>query len=133
VWTLLLVVPAGLLVVLLGIPAPLWLLVLTAFVGSACLSVTNVVWFATLQEKIPERSMSRISSFDWFGSVALNPIGYALVGPLAASIGVGRTLVLAGALNLASTASMLGVPSVRELRAGPEADDEPPGAQIEPV
>ena len=63
-----------------------------------------------------------MSSFDWFGSVALNPIGYALTGPLSEAIGVGHTLALAGLLNLGSTIAVLVVPSVRSLRAGPEID-----------
>ena len=63
-----------------------------------------------------------MSSFDWFSSVALNPIGYALIGPLSEAIGVGRTLALAGLLNLGSTMAVLAVPSVRALRAGPEID-----------
>jgi hypothetical protein len=76
----------------------------------------------TLQEKIPEHALSRVSSFDWFGSVALNPVGYALVGPLSEALGVGSALVLAGALNLGSTLAMLLVPSVRGLRAGRDAE-----------
>ena len=54
-----------------------------------------------------------MSSFDWFGSVALNPIGYALIGPLSNAVGVGEALLLAGTLNLGSTLAMLLVPSVR--------------------
>ena len=44
-------------------------------------------WMTALQRNVPEHALSRISSFDWLGSVALNPIGYALIGPLAVAIG----------------------------------------------
>ena len=119
--TLLSVVPAAVVLLLLGVVAPVWLIVPVAFVSGACFAIGGAVWFSTLQEKIPEQSLSRVSSFDWFGSVALNPIGYALVGPLATAIGTQEALLLAAGLNLGSTLSMLLVGSVRNLRAGPEA------------
>jgi len=126
--TMLLVVPAGVQVVLLGVGAPLWAIAAASFVSGICMAVGGAVWFATVQEKIPEHAISRVSSFDWFGSVALNPIGYAVVGPLSQAIGVGETLVVAGALNLVCTAVILGVPSVRGLRAGPDRAPVPEAA-----
>jgi hypothetical protein len=120
--TLFLTVPAAVVLLLLGVEAPLWLIVPVSFVSGACFAIDGAVWFTTLQEKIPEHALSRVSSFDWFGSVALNPVGYALVGPLSEALGVGSALVLAGALNLGSTLAMLLVPSVRGLRAGRDAE-----------
>ena len=70
-----------------------------AFVSGVGFATGGAVWSGTLQEKIPRESISRISSFDWFGSVALNPIGYALIGPLSTVIGVSESLVLTGLLN----------------------------------
>ena len=61
--------------------------------------------------------MSRLSSFDWFGSIALNPIGYLLVGPLSDRIGVPETLYLAAALNAAVTFVVASTPSIRGLMA----------------
>jgi MFS family permease len=124
--TMLLVLPAGVQVVLLGLSAPLWLITGVAFVSGCTFAIDGAVWFSTLQQKIPEESISRISSFDWFGSVALNPIGYALVGPLSGAIGVGETLVLAGVLNICCSVAMLAVPSVRTLRAGPAQREAAP-------
>lgn len=117
---LVLVLPAGFQVLLLGVGAPLWAITATAFISGGGFAIGNAVWFSTLQEKIPEHAISRISSFDWFGSVALNPIGYALIGPLSEVIGVGESLLIAGGLNIVITVSMLAIPSVRRLRAGPE-------------
>ena len=93
----------------------------TAAAGSGIGFATGgAVWSGTLQEKIPRESISRISSFDWFGSVALNPIGYALIGPLSTVIGVSESLVLTGLLNIASSLAMIAIPSVRALGPGPE-------------
>ena len=74
------------------------------------------------QRNIPEHALSRISSYDWFGSVALDPIGYAIIGPIAAAIGTPETLVIAGVLNVLVCLSVVLVPSVRAIRSdGPVA------------
>ena len=70
---------------------------------------------------MPEHALSRISSFDWLGSVALNPLGYALIGPIAGAVGTSETLVIAGVLNMATCIAVVLVPSVRGLRGTPAA------------
>jgi predicted membrane-bound spermidine synthase len=107
---------------LLAVPAPVAVLAALSFVTSAFLTIGDAVWFATLQRHIPEHAISRISSFDWLGSVALHPLGYVLVGPISDSLGVGRTLALAGALNLVCAAAVLTVSAVRALGEYPEAE-----------
>ncbi len=121
----LLVVPAGVELLVLGLGAPLWAITGVAFATGCGFAIGNAVWLSTLQEKIPEDLISRISSFDWFGSVALKPIGYALIGPLSEAIGVGEALVFAGVVNLGTTMAMLAVPGVRALRSGPEPRPPP--------
>jgi hypothetical protein len=69
-----------------------------------------------LQQRIPPHALSRIASFDWFGSVALNPIGYVLVGPVSSAIGVASTLYLAGAINAVTGLLVMVMPSVRAIR-----------------
>jgi hypothetical protein len=66
--------------------------------------------------------ISRISSYDWLGSVVLNPLGYAAVGPLSAAIGVGPALYVAASVNVAAMLGVLSLPSIRALRSGVEAD-----------
>ena len=43
-----------------------------------------------------QESISRVSSYDWFGSLLFNPLGLALAGPIAAAIGTSETLAIAG-------------------------------------
>src|SRR5262249_58408075 len=64
--------------------------------GFAALSFSNALWLTTLQERIPRRSLSRVSAYDWLGSPMFQPIGYALAGPPGAALGISATL-LAGA------------------------------------
>jgi MFS family permease len=113
----LLVIPAGLLLLTLAVPLPLPLLALAAFVTGVGFAFGDAIWMSTLQRCVPEHALSRISSFDWLGSVALNPIGYALIGPLAVAFGTSEMLVVAGLLNIATCVCVLLVPSVHSLRA----------------
>jgi hypothetical protein len=101
VWATLLAAPMAILLALLGAAAPVPLLCLAGLIASVGLTSCDIIWFTTFQLRVPDHLMSRLSSFDWFGSVVLNPIGYALIGPVAATLGVSRTLYLAAALNAA--------------------------------
>src|SRR5262245_10834894 len=74
------------------------------------------VWTTTLQQEIPERSLSRVSSYDWLGSLAFLPLGFVLAGPVAAAIGVSTTLWISSAWVVISTAAVLLVPGIWALR-----------------
>jgi len=43
--------------------------------------VFNSLWETTLQRQIPDAALSRVSAYDWFGSLLMQPLGFALVGP----------------------------------------------------
>lgn len=110
---------------LLAIPAPLAVLLPITFLSGVGPMMFNTLWETTLQQHIPEHARSRVSAYDWFGSLALAPIGYALVGPLAGAIGVSAALYLCGTAELGLLGSMLSVRDVRMLETahrvvGPE-------------
>ncbi|MBA3688216.1 MAG: MFS transporter [Chloroflexi bacterium] len=117
----LMVVPAGLLLAALAVPLPLIGLAVVSFVVGIGFALGNTLWMTALQRNVPEHALSRISSFDWLGSVALNPIGYALIGPIAAGFGTSRTLALAAILNVAVCVSVVLVPSVRQIGMHPRS------------
>jgi hypothetical protein len=104
---------------LLTIAVPLQVVLIAAmgFVTGMGFAFGDTLWTTALQRNVPEHALSRISSFDWLGSVALNPIGYALIGPLAAAVGTSEMLVIAGILNIAVCLVVALVPSVRALRS----------------
>ncbi|HEY5434091.1 MAG TPA: hypothetical protein VIK13_02555 [Candidatus Limnocylindrales bacterium] len=117
--TQLLVLPAGLLLAALAVPvSPGWIAAVAFTVGVG-FALGNTLWVTTLQRNVPAHALSRISSFDWIGSVALNPIGYVLIGPIAAAIGTSETLAVAAVLNIAVCLSVVLVPSVRAIRMEP--------------
>jgi hypothetical protein len=83
------------------------------------------VWRHHLVHDLPARDTRppdvELSSFDWFGSVVLNPLGYALVGPLANVLGVSTTLYLAAVLNAVVSVGVAATPAIRKLERSPRA------------
>jgi MFS family permease len=100
-----------------GAPAPL--LVVAALLSGAGMMLGLSVWESTLQRHIPGKSLSRVSSYDWFGSLAFYPLGLAIWGPVAGAIGISPALWLAFGLFLAAMLALLAVPDVRQLPASP--------------
>jgi MFS family permease len=90
-----------------------------AFLAGAGMALTISVWEATLQRHVPGESLSRVSSYDWFGSLAFYPLGLAIWGPIAAAIGVSTSLWLSFGMAAAMTVALLSVPDIRRLPAAP--------------
>jgi MFS family permease len=104
----------------LGLGLPVAPIVVVSFLRSIGLAWGDALWYTALQEHVPERALSRVASLDWTGTLLLNPLGFALIGPLAAVVGVRATLVGSALLTAAATISVISVPSVRNLRAEPQ-------------
>jgi len=66
-----------------------------------------VWWETALAQRIPAHLLSRVSAWDWLGSLLLLPTGYLLAGPLAAAVGPAEVLVVGGLLGM--LASVLGL------------------------
>jgi hypothetical protein len=115
-----LMLPTAGFLALLGAAAPVWLLCLGGFIAGVGLTSGDIFWVTTFQRLVPEHLLSRLSSFDWLGSVALNPIGYALVGPLASRIGSAETIYFAAALNAAISVIVAVLPAIRGLQLDEE-------------
>ena len=82
----------------LAAPLPLGIVLAASAVSGAILELTEVCWGATLAQQIPPGILSRISSYDQFGGLALSPLGAGVAGPLAAAFGPAAVLVASGAL-----------------------------------
>ena len=48
------------------------------FLRGACIGFSLAMWETMVMERVPENRLSRVISVDWFGSMALLPVGYAL-------------------------------------------------------
>jgi hypothetical protein len=109
------VFPMGVPIALLGLRSPLWTIAVTAFAAGASLDVFSVLWDTALQQHIPPAALSRVSSYDWLGSLALGPLGLIAAGPAAAAFGLDWALWGCGLLVVLPTALALLSPSVRNL------------------
>jgi hypothetical protein len=101
---------------LLARPFPAPAVAVAAALGFCALSFSNALWFTALQERIPRQALSRVSAYDWLGSRAFQPLGYALAGPAAAVIGIPATLIAGAAVHASASLAVALVPGVRSLR-----------------
>ncbi len=83
-----------------------------------CVAFGFTVWETTLGREVPAESLSRVTSFDWFTSVGLMPLGYALVGPVADALGLDTTMFAASAIVVALALTSLLLRDIRRFRFG---------------
>jgi MFS family permease len=102
----------------LAVPLPLPVIAVCFLVNGLCLNVFEILWSTSLQQHVPPEALSRVASYDWFGSLALTPVALAAAGPLAAAIGLEAALWVSCALCAVATLALLD-PQVRGLRAAP--------------
>ncbi|HEV2361959.1 MAG TPA: MFS transporter [Acidimicrobiales bacterium] len=102
--------------VALGLRAPLALIAASAGLMGLSMAVFAVLWDTTMQREVPPEVLSRVSSYDWFGSLVFLPLGYAVIGPVSAAIGVRGTFLLSAGYAAGSSVLVLCVPAVRHMR-----------------
>ena len=73
----------------------LWQFVLFALFEGACMTAGMVVWGTLMSTRVPPELRGRVHSLDWFVSIGLTPVSFALTGPVSSAIGIDATLVLA--------------------------------------
>lgn len=109
--------------ILFATGAPLWLVVPAIALAGVGIALFDVWWITALAERIPPHLLSRVTSYDWMGSLALIPIGYLLAGP--AGEWLGAVEVLAGGSLLALLCLALAL-LPRETRMLERLDGAPP-------
>jgi MFS family permease len=102
---------------LLAVHAPALVVACGTFLAGTGNMVFNSLWETALQRHIAPAALSRVSAYDWFGSLAFQPVGLAIAGPLAAGLGESTTLWIAAAGSVAMAAVLVATPSVRALTA----------------
>jgi MFS family permease len=106
-------------------PFPAVVIGLGAAIGSATLEISNTLWYTTLQEWVPRDALSRVSAYDWLGSLVFQPLGFVLAGPLAQLFGIRPTLIGAAVVLAVAALGVTAVPSIRDLqRRAPEPAGE---------
>ena len=92
-----------------------WQAMVACFLFNALEGAGTIVWITTKQRLVPNRLLGRVSSLDWFVSIGLLPLSYALTGPVAEAIGVRATLVWAGVIGSTVTFAFLFLPGMRDI------------------
>ena len=79
-----------------GLMDSFWLLALALFIFGATGSVGMVIWGTLLQRRVPPHLLGRVSSLDFFVSLALMPVSMALAGPAASVLPIWLIFLVAG-------------------------------------
>ena len=104
-------------IALFALGAPRALAVAAFVVGGAGFSLFQVLWHTALAQRIPPHALSRVSSYDWLGSLALLPLGYLLAGPIGEAYGAAEVLAVGALVGFALSVGGLAIPDVWRLRA----------------
>jgi len=115
-----------LLLVLFGAGAPVPLVLGFAAATGGGFALFDVWWHTAMAERIPAGALSRVSSYDWMGSLVLLPVGFVVAGPVADATSAGAVLVVGGILTAAVLALGLLPRQTRTLRRTAR-DAEPAG------
>jgi MFS family permease len=113
----------------LAVPVAVPLIAVTSFAAGASGEVFAVNWVTTMQQEIPPAALSRVSAYDWVGSLALAPVGTVIAGPLLVAFGARSVLAVGAVLIIIFTAAVFTVPEVRQLRRKPAQLPDPPAPE----
>ncbi|SMH46816.1 Predicted arabinose efflux permease, MFS family [Rathayibacter oskolensis] len=88
--------------VLLGVVDQLWMIAAILFVDGVTGSAAQVLWGTLLQQRVPPALLGRVSSLDFFVSLALMPVSMAVAGPVGEAFGLAPTFAIVGLLAAAA-------------------------------
>jgi MFS family permease len=104
--------------VIIGSGLPILAIAAVEFFAAIGVSAFFTLWETTLQEHIPEDSISRVSSYDYVASAGMMPLGVILAGPISQAVGIHTTLAWMSAIGIAAAIACFAVPVVRNLPRG---------------
>ncbi|MGZ4614074.1 MAG: MFS transporter [Actinomycetes bacterium] len=95
-----------------------WAIAGLEVLAGICVTGTFTLWETSLQEHVPDRALSRVSSYDYLTSAGLIPLGNLLSGAAVAALGLKQSLFTMSALGIAAALAVFAVPAVRHLPRG---------------
>lgn len=105
--------------IVFALSSPLALVLPFAFATGFGFSLFGVWWETALARHIPPHAISRVSAYDWMGSLALLPLGFVIAGPLAGAFGARNVLGVGSAIGFVLLLVALTPRSTRELNGAP--------------
>ena len=98
-----------------GIAQSRWGLVAACFAFNALEAAGTIAWATTKQRLVPPEMLGRVSSLDWFISIAGLPLSFSLTAPAAHLFGARETMIGAGVLGATVTLAALFLPGMRDV------------------
>jgi MFS family permease len=105
--------------VLLGLHLPIYLVVVCQFIAALGITVEGTLLWTTMQQTVPERAMSRVTSLEYAATMSVMPLGYVLIGPLQQSVGTSTTLIGCSLAVILVTSLCFMIQDVRMLESTP--------------
>ncbi|MGE0219687.1 tetracycline efflux MFS transporter Tet(V) [Mycolicibacterium sp.] len=81
-----------------GVTSSFPLMALATFVIGVTDGAGMVIWGTLLQRRVPAAMLGRVSSLDFFVSLAFMPVSFAIVGPLSKVVSMQTIFLVAGSL-----------------------------------
>ena len=75
-----------------------------------------VIWGTLLQRRVPTEMLGRVSSLDFFVSLAFMPVSFAIAGPLSKVVSMETIFLVAGVVPVLLAAVALAAARMRERR-----------------
>jgi MFS family permease len=107
-----------------------WQAMIACLLFNALETAGTIVWATTKQRLVPRHLLGRVSSLDWFISIGLLPLSFALTGPAANLFGTRATLIGAGVLGAIVTLSFLFLPGLRSIEEEPLPEHAPEREEV---
>jgi DHA3 family tetracycline resistance protein-like MFS transporter len=82
--------------VIIGFTSSFGLMALATFVVGVTDGAGMVIWGTLLQRRVPTEMLGRVSSLDFFVSLAFMPVSFAIVGPLSKVVSMQTIFLVAG-------------------------------------
>ncbi|AEV74120.1 arabinose efflux permease family protein [Mycolicibacterium rhodesiae NBB3] len=82
--------------VIIGFTSSFSLMALATFVVGVTDGAGMVIWGTLLQRRVPTEMLGRVSSLDFFVSLAFMPVSFAIVGPLSKVVSMQAIFLVAG-------------------------------------
>jgi MFS family permease len=90
-----------------------WVMAVCGAFWGAAMAFGMIVWTTRMATRVPVRLRGRVNSVDWFVSIGLAPLSFALTAPVADAIGVQETLLVAAIVPAVFTLSLLFLTGMR--------------------
>ena len=110
---------------MLATTAPTWALLAAGATLGVVWGMFDPFWLTVMQREVPPEMISRVSSYDYLGSLAFFPLGLSIAGPVADLVGVSTTLWVGAGMSVAVSLFWL---SWRDVRAVHEMGPSRAGA-----